>query len=390
MKDRTHHRIHKSGFRLIRLGTDRHGNIVYFPESGSYNVVIILARPRYGKSILIKNLYVQIAQGRRIIVIDYLGEHDQSKYGNWKAKGITSFIPDLYTIENFAFFLTDFNRVSDWISMGASIRAAPLIAELIKCENIHQNDPIRFLELLRALPSKDDDLERFNDKFGPYGLTFSSRVNDASKHSMITVVENAWISGLLMPPVESDSYKEHTPGKAYVKDWAELARRHPHININLNLTTNESVTLARAAIGKILEQLAPVLEELSPLIICEESDFIAPSTEDENITSLNQLRKYVLKHQRTGVELMFITQNPNMLSQFILLGGTIWVMGPHTADSTVSSMLDEPHLNYLKDVIHKLKFDRYKNEREFVLMESGAGGHYKIFSPDESVTRIAR
>lgn len=376
--------------RLIRIGHDRSGNPVYFPESGTYNVVMILAKPRYGKSVLVRNVYTQIAENRNIIIIDYRGEHQESRYGNWKNSIKTSFIPDLYTFENFAFYISDFDNLQDLISMGFSYKSAPLVLELIKNEDIHLNNPILFLELLRELPSRDELIEKFNKKYGEKGLTFKSRVHDSLKHSIISAFSAIWSSGLLMCEMHSKAYYELTPGKIHVDDWSAQILKHKHVTINLNLVTSGSVPIARAAVGKILDSLAPSLAKTQPLIVVEEADFICPNSDDENITSLNQLKSYVLKYQRYGVELMFITQDPNLLSPYILMGGVIFIVGHHSENSICDSLLNEPNFNYIRDVVHQLRHDRYKGIREFAIIQSGDGGRYKIFQTDESLTRIDR
>ena len=376
---------------LIKLGVDRYGEGVFFPESYSYNVIVIVARPRYGKTILVKNIYSQIARKRPIIIFDYRGEHSESKWGNWLSKDKISFIPDLHTITDFGFYLSDFDQMSDWMSMGFSAKTAPLIMKLLKFSNIHHDNPLEFLALLSDLPTSDDEVPAFNDQYRRYGLNFPTRVHNSTKQSVVNTMSIVWDSGLFIPPVGSKDHAAYYPNKIHIDDWGAFAQTYKHLNINLNIVTSNSIYLARASVGKILDRMLPAfhnMQGIRPLIVVEEADYVCPNSSDmDTITSLMQLRNYVLKHQRTGVELMIISQDPNMLDQETLIGGTIWIMGQHMKSFATASTLNEPDMDYHKDIIHKLRFDRWKGIREFALMYSGGGGRYDIFQVDDSCTR---
>ena len=377
--------------RWIKLGSDRFGKPVYFPETHSYNVIMVLARARYGKTILVKNLYTQISKHRPVVIFDYQGEHSESRYGNWLSRDQIAFIPDLHTISNFGFYLSDFDQMQDWISMGFSAKNAPLIMTFLKFDNIHHNNPLEFLELLVDLPTRDDEVDSFNKRYAEFGLFLHGRIHDSTKQSVVSMMNIVWQSGLLIPPVGSKDHATHFPSKIHVDDWGALLETYPHLNINLNIVTSNSIPLARASVGKILDRFLPYLKVLrgkAPLFVVEEADFICPNAMDaENITSLYQLRNYVLKHQRTGIEMMFVSQDPNLMDQFTLMGATIWIMGQHMKSSVTASTLNESDMDYHKDIIHQLKFDRYSNKRQFALMLSGNGGHYEIFEVDDTCTR---
>ena len=376
---------------LIKLGVDRYGNDVFFPESYSYNVVIIVAKPRYGKTILVKNTYSQISRKRPLIIFDYQGEHSESKWGNWLSKDKIAFIPDLYTISNFGFYLSDFDQMSDWMSMGFSVKNAPIIMRLLKYDNIHHNNPLELIALLSDLPVTDDEVLPFNSEYERYGLKLATRIHSSTKQSIVNMMSIVWDSGLIIPPVGSKDHDAYFPDKIHIDDWGQFTQIHKHLNINLNLLTDNSLYLGRASVGKILSQILPALRGMSgvrPLVVVEEADLLCPNESDmTTITSLMQLRNYVLKQQRTGVEMMFISQDPNMLDQSTLMGGTVWIMGQHTKSPVSSMMLNESEMDYSKDIIHKLRFDRWKGVREFAIMHSGDGGHYKIFQVEDSCTR---
>ena len=377
--------------KLIKLGVDRFGKAVHFPESYSYNVIVVIAKPRYGKTILVKNIYSQIARDRPVIIFDYQGEHSESKWGNWLSKDKIAFIPDLHTISDFGFYLSDFDQMSDWMSMGFSAKNAPQVMKLLKFDNIHHDNPLEFLALLSDLPTSDDEVPEFNKRYERYGLTFATRVHNSTKQSIVNMMSIVWDSGLIIPPVGSKDHAAYCPNKVHIDDWGAFIHTYKHLNINLNIVTSNSVPLARASVGKILDRILPTLHSMRgvrPLIVVEEADYICPNVPDmDTITSLMQLRSYVLKHQRTGVELMFISQDPNLLDQYTLMGGTIWIMGQHMKSVVTAAMLNEPDMDYHKDIIHKLQFDRWQGVREFALMHSGEGGKFRIFQVDDSCTR---
>lgn len=375
----------------IDIGKDRYGNTVSMNETLGYGVVMVIAQPRYGKSVLVKNIYTQIAQHRHLIVLDYQGEHNDAKWGNWSSKDKICFIPDLKEIKNFGFYISDFDQFDDWTSMGFSQKSAPLLMRIIKNVNTHQNSPQLLLDILSHLPTSSDDLDDFNENYE--NVNIHEPTNYAIKQSIIYTMRTIIDTGLIIAEEGTDEHEELTPNKIHIEDWAELVRYNQHLNINLNMFSSGSVGIARASVGKILEKLLPVLGELKPLIIAEEAAKICPNTgerDNEQITSQLQLRDYVVRHQRTGVKLMFITQDPNLLDQDTLGAGMTWIMGIHKPNAVTKSILDTYNLNYEKDVISKLRHDNDKGLRDFVIMEVGNGGKYTVFTPFDSSSRLPK
>ena len=377
----------------IELGYDSYGNTVYMNETLGYGVVMVIAQPRYGKSILVKNIYTQIAKYRNLIILDYQNEHSDSKWGNWRSKHRTGFLPNLVTVENFGFYVTDFDQLADWTSMGFSVKSAPLLLRILKKGKndnyIHQNSPEILLDILSHLPVSNDTLEDFNDEWPDLGL--SEPVNYSLKQSIVSTMRGVIDTGLIMAVEGTEEHELKTPGKIHIDDWAQLIVDTPHININLNMFSSGSVNIARASVGKILERLLPILSVVKPLILAEEAAKICPNTgesDNEYITSQAQLRDYVVRHQRTGVKVMFITQDPNLIDQDTLGAGITWIMGIHKPNVTTKSIIDTHNFNYEKDVISKLRHDNDKGYRDFVIIEVGAGGRYKKFTPFDSATRI--
>ena len=350
---------------------------------------MIIAQPRYGKSILVKNIYAQIAEHRNLIIFDYQNEHADSRWGGWRSKDRIDFLPELKTIEKFGFYVADFNTFADWTSMGFSYKSVPILMKVLKEVDVHNNSPTELLNILSNLPTGDKDVIKFN-KWWPE-IDVTEPVNYSMKQSLVSTMSAVIATGLIIAEVGSDEHQEKTPGKIHVDDWAQLVIENKHLNINLNLFSSGSVGIARASVGKILEKLLPILSKVKPLIVLEEAAKICPNTgesDNEVITSQTQLRDYVIRHQRTGVKLMFITQDPNLLDQDTLSGGMTWIFGIHKPNATTKAILDTYNLNYEKDIVSKLRHDNDKGYRDFAIINVGSGGKYEKFTPFDSATRI--
>ena len=377
--------------KLIYLGKDRWGNDVTIPQTRAHGVWIILARARYGKSVEVKNIIAQKADVRTVVIFDYQGEHGNIKYPNFRSEDIVNCIPTLKTIDNFGFYLSDFVNVLQWVSMGFRDTQATLILQLLLYEKIHKNIPTKFLELVTELPHKEDQLEEFNIKYKGEGLVMTSPIHYSTKQSIIAGIKRCIDTGYFIPPVESQEWIKEGRGRQHIDDWGKLIREHKasHIHINLAITTDGDPTLARTAVGKVLEQLAPHLRTIRPCIFIEEADFVIPNVPEEvPITSLFYMFQYVMKLQRTGVEVMVVSQDPSLMSQSIVSAGVHFIVGHHVASQATSSLLNEGEGNYIRDIVQKLIFDKQLGIREFAYIEPGDVGRYKIFRPHDTATLL--
>lgn len=375
---------------LIELGYDKYGNVINMVEDFGWGVLAIIAQSRYGKTILIKNIYTQIAKHRNIIILDYQGEHSDSRWGNFRSEDDICFIPNLVTVENFAFYMSDFNQYLDFKSMGFTQTTIPLLRRLLLAEDVHQNDPVIMLEILHDLPVSGEDVEKFHDKYSPDYDAIDAQ-NYSSKQSLVSRFEAVWDSRLIIPPVGTENHMKYSPNLTHIDDWAELLREHPHLNINLNMFSSDAEMTARASVGKILEKLLPAMSELKPFILVEEADKLCPNTGGEfDSTSQKMLREYSIKHQRTGVKLAYVTQEPHLLDEDTLGAAKTWLFGIHTPNAKMHSVLDAPGFDYAEVVVKKLRHDNSKGIRDFGFIETGSGGSWKIFTPKDSSTRIPR
>jgi len=131
----------------FEIGYDRWGNAITVFENYGYGVMHVIAKSRYGKTILVKNYIVQVAKYRNFVIFYYKGEHSDMRWGNWKSKSDICFIPDFHTITGFAFYMCDFNQASDWSSMGISLNGVALLMRLLSKENMHQLLPVEMIKI---------------------------------------------------------------------------------------------------------------------------------------------------------------------------------------------------------------------------------------------------
>lgn len=346
----------------IPLGNNPYiSRIVYFPERRSFGVHVIGAVTRYGKSTVLKNLYVHIAAVRPVIILDYLGEHSLSKYPNFLSEDRNSRgIPDLVEIKDFKFKISDFDKAADWRSLGFAEKGSLLMVDLARRKEKHGNDPVRFTEILDDIPTQHQHVRHFEQKYGFTIPMYQSVIVDSCRTNLAYLVT-------------SDFFAQ--PDDAAL-DFGKMLFIYKHININFGLDKAE-IHKARAMAGKILEQLENVIGmfPIPPCIIIEEADVLAPRINEKDqiaiMSSLQMLIKFVLKLQKKHIELFFVVQDPYNLSPEIMGNYHTLILGQLP-----------PNSMYF-DLTRKLKWDIDNNYREFLFLRKGVSG-YDIFSTYDS------
>lgn len=373
----------------IVLGSDRYRTTVNYIETLAFGVLMFIAESRYGKSILLKNMMVQIGQHRNLIIFDYQDEHSDIKWGNWKSKDRVEFLPELVTIENFGFYLSEFNTDADLIAMGFSSKSLYTVNKIIKNTDVHENSLDTILSILSDLPTSDKGLDDFNGEYP--GISLNESINHNIKGNILNTMRGLLSHGLIIPEVGTEEHERKWPGKIHIDDWQQLLRDHKHLNINLNIKTEAASSIARASVGKILEKIQPVLDEIRPFLVLEEAALICPNSRDvpdaDYLTSVRILNEYVFRQQRHNVKVAFVTQDPELMNAAILRAGGTWILGKHVGNENLRKTLNTTDFNYERDVISRLKIDKQKGIREFAIMESNDKGHYKIFRSLDSSTR---
>jgi len=322
-------------------------------------------------SALMKSLIINVADTRRTLILDYAGEHKNLMYPNFfnGDKQIRS-IPDLFIIENLGFMVSDFNRPSDWISMGFPEGASNLMAMLASHIELHGNNPIMMLKLLSDLPSSNDTVEEFMSKYPSLGI--DNRINQASKDSAITRFRFVMMRCMFCTFDDIESGY-----KTYIDDFYETIKTKKHVLINFGLSGNTDAFIGRAYVGKILERLASPPERLRGLnlaIFVEEADVLFPNTTDFDLSSNKWISIYALKYQKYHIELFFVVQDLNNLQQDIVKSFHTMILGL----VPIYGIMYE-----FKDVINGLRWNYDRNYREFVLIEVGDlhGVRKNVFVP---------
>ena len=338
---------------LIPLGINPFtGKEVYFVEKMSWGNVIVGAVPRYGKSALVKTLVTHLSKYRRVVIFDYEGEWSRIQLPNIESKHGMTTIKDMKVLRNFAFKISDFDSTADWLAMGFPPVASREMSRIAAKEKLHKDDPDKFADVLRNLPTK-----HFSSKISDHN------VHEASKESMIT--RFSFIKSY---------FKQPDDGKDYIYNFGHEMMQH-HLCISLNLAQSQREK-ARAYVGKILEQMLPYLKYCHPAIVAEEADILAENMELPHEflpSSVRMLADYSKKHQRYGMEMFYIVQNISSLYDSIVDNYHQMILGhvpslPH-------------HLNRVANAVHKLKWDADSNYRQFIYHRKGALRPYDIFVP---------
>lgn len=343
----------------IRIGTDPYsGESVYFYERNAFGVNIVVAPTRYGKTALVKLLYVKIANlaHRPIIVIDYRSEHKESEWPNWDSKDSMYCIP-FKTIENFGFRISDFDSHIDWQSLNFPPQTSMQFARLAKHKEAHQDDPELFKEMLADLPQYDNMMTKFEQR---WGFALSRPVHKEVYKALQGFAEFEHI------------FCSEKSKLIEINNWQAMVWKHKHLHICLNIAREDDKLKARAYVGKILEKLsdASFLRIIRPVFVFEEADKLVPnvSAEDRNSpSSLLWVQEYVLKLQKYHPELFFITQDLHLLDSMVVSNFHTMILG--------GNQKYHPSTQYLR-------WDSSRNYREFLLINKGQR-ETKIFVPED-------
>jgi len=363
----------------ISLGYNKFtGEPTHFMERLLYGITVIAAQTRYGKSVLEKMLEVNIADVRRILIIDYYGEHKNIRYPNFFSgdKYIRG-VPDLFIVENLSYYIGDFNDEGDWMSLGFTEPSAGILAKIANNIESHGNNIEAFRNILSKLPIKGEELDDFREAYPD--IRMDDKINSATKVSIITRFNFGVKKGLFC---ESSDVKEGK--KLRIDDFFKLMMKHKHVLINLKLESGDG-SVGRAYVGKILQSLASdkpqKLEALKLAIFFEEADVVFPSTVSDGIekklSSNYWINKYVLKYQKWNPELFFVVQDLANLNPDIVNNAHKLILGIIPINNFSKKY---------KEIIDTLEWKPMVNYREFCFVEAGRVDDYKrnIFIPHKS------
>ena len=317
-----------------------------------------------GKSCLVRLLYSKIARFRPVIIFDYRGEHKLSRYPNFSSRSDIVGMPDMFSVKDFGFMISDFDKAGDWISMGFPDVASSELAVLATKVEVHNNDPELFVELLSKLPVTEREIDYFNESYPQ--MQMQRRLHEQTQMSMVTRFN--FVRDYFITPEQA-----RTGEMLYIPDWGDFLAMQRVVHVDMNMTELD-VTKARAYVGKILEQIAPKISLIKPLIILEEADKLAPNimTGEQSPSSLKWILEYSIKLQKFGVELMAICQDLSLLNATLVGNAHQLIFGQLPAGYN-------PHA----DLTEKLKWDIDKNYREFVYIRTGKFWR-EVFVPDDT------
>ena len=347
------------------------GSEVYYTDR-KFGVTFFLAKSRYGKTALAKHIVVKVSKYRPILVFDYLGEWKGIGEYNWRSP-YPDKCEDLTVLENFGFKISDFTSSYWWSALGFAPSASDIISYFANLIQLHYDDPRLFEGLLSKLPTSEDEVGRFNTEFSEFGIPpLPARFAEPS----ITSIKNTWstIKDIFIDPNNDDGQFHITDWE--VNDWGQFFYEHPHLIINLQLNrTDYDKFKARILVGRILQDIAPYLSRIKPLIILEEGDVLAPSWR-ANISgpSLDELIEYSKKYQKMGVSMIYICQDQRQVNEDCYEGHHQKIMGL------------VPRGNEHFELTEKLRWYYDSNYREFVMVD--ASGRYVRFVPIKSCCKV--
>ena len=311
----------------------------------SNSMIRIKGKPRSGKTQVAKNIYCQLPN-RRILTFDYSGEHGLSRFPNVLSRSgnYGAYLPHMVNIDDLGFDISEYDLKQDWMSLGISDGAAEFCALIARYSDKHHNNVQTYIQMLEDLPFGDGYIQYFQKK---WGIELKGSINKFSydnlmknKHKILAIF--------------SQEYQTY--------NIPALLRRNHAVNINLSLSSDSFFyqrEKARLIVGKVLQKLTPYLSELSPVIVFEETDILAPAVkEDEYYSSGDWIRQYVLKlGRRHGCMLIFILQN---------------------------DMFADPCLVNECDYVIEHSFTGFMQDRGWFSVSDSGSGYKRYFIPDDA------
>mgnify|MGYP001565714230 CR=1 FL=1 len=303
------------------LGNNAYKQEVVYLDIRNGGNIVCLAAPRYGKGALCKPLAVQVSKFKKVCIFDYKGE--------WAAH-ITQYnslaqyperLVDFFIADNFAFAITDFNQVGDWVGFGFQDDAAQFMYKIVR--SIYHNGEIdRIREMIKKLPVRDDDVDSFNSD---YGTDLLVAIHTASKGALgrrFEVVQRFFWTGV------SDVRQR--------LDFWQLWRDYKHLIIDLSDRRDgfRDIGKARAYAGLILRQMSITFDYTQGFFVIEEGSQLLANLErlaDGSVVGYSEFHKLVERlvtlSPKQGVNLLILAQSRRQLYTNILVYLPIQLIG---------------------------------------------------------------
>lgn len=352
--------------QYIPIGRELDTNkTVYFVEQ-YFGVSIVAGKTRYGKSSIVKQLYCLLSKRKKVVIIDYSGEHKKAIMPNFMSEHYIAGVEDLVVVENFGFMLSDFDRPGDWVSLGMSSLGAELITKIVESTELHNNDVDEFFKILLELPTTEKEVAFFTESYPTLDINF--KINASTKTSIVSRFSLLKTRGIFISKNDIESGR-----KQYIEDFTDVVLNNSNVCINLNLRKGDK-EIARAYVGKILDDLSRILSKQELCIIFEEADILFPSEKDlvsGTPSSVSWIGDYVLKYQKYGVSLIFVTQDLSLLYEDIVSNYHNLIIG----------RLPKKSASEFRELTNKLKWLFEENYREFLYVRAGMEERPTVFVP---------
>lgn len=339
---------------------NRFGETAYF-EMYYHGCILALAKPQYGKSTIMKHVSVKVANsGRRVLIIDPENKWKQITRRNYHSE-YPDYMKNTVIVNNASLKISDITNEYDWRYLRFTATASEKLAQLAKRIDLHGDDPHEFLRLLNSLPTKPDELDKFNKD---YGTDFIIQLNSVSHQSMVNTFSD--IKDNFYDPANKE-------GRTHVGDWVELLTNH-NVIINIEKNKREFVSFV---IGWIMEQLEPAIKDLALCVFSEEADWLFGNPQTEKFMRQSvameeeRLPKscdkgiiWVRKYAKRNLLMFFICQHPKNLHPELLANQTCAFVGALEPNN-----FDTDMVNNFFDYSNRLDYNTSKNKRPFWMLQ---------------------
>lgn len=284
-----------------------------------YMNIGVIAQPRYGKGGISKPLVVRVSKSRPVCIFDFRGEWvAHVTKPNYKAHD-SDFIAQYRAYRNFTFYLKDFNRTQDWISMGFGNGAEQLKNLFSDTFKHHKGVPAKFLEVVMDLPTREHQIEEFNDKYGAGILKGAFNWSYVQDYKNYLPHRLKWFY-----QGEGDERCVYDFGEEWVKEGC--------IFVDFSGEDNDLDSKYRhqTFFGKILEKMQPLYHKIQGVIVIEEADVLLPNPRGHygRPSSNVEMIHFSAKAPKTGMACVLIMQNREQTDPLIFRGGQwSWFIG---------------------------------------------------------------
>ncbi len=264
--------------------------------------ILLVGSSRSFKSAHAKHITIWVSKYRKCCIFSTKGEWEDHVV-NYNRKGLNLYsqkMVETKILKDYCVKLSDFDNTNDFISLGFTQECCNELLELItKGYDYYQDDPDKFSRMLADLPSKQDDVDWYEEK---YGVRFDMPIFVQQKQSMVNRFKH--IKDWFWFPNDKRPYYN------FVEEWYN--NRH----LIISISNNEAK--ARSLCGMILRKLRDHHTRTRGFFVFEEMRILAPKVkmqtpEWELPSSLKEIYDMMTLLPKYGCALMGLTQNENML-----------------------------------------------------------------------------